>query len=199
MNIKRILPIILVVCFFNCSKKTDCPSYPYYHLEWLPYEKGEGITFTSNGSSQTYVFNDVFQTMQYTIGRNEACNCEAFAHAYSAVDSTGNIQLRCSSEKQSIRYNFAFEFQHYGMLANYYVPRNIDRFTFSIKNDGTIENATMLNDVTIGGKTFDNVLVVEIDTVFVNTTDIYKLYLVKGNGVVRYDYKSGKSYTLANW
>jgi len=84
------------------------------------------------------------------------------------------------------------------MLANYYVPRNIDRFTFSIKNDGTFENATLLNNVAIGGKTFDNVLVVEIDTIFVNTTDIYKLYLVKGNGVVRYDYRSGQSFVIAD-
>lgn len=195
---KKLLPFAIIICFFSCNKVTECPSYPYDYLEWLPYEDGTHTTFTSRGAQQTYVFDDVFQTKQYTIGRTEACNCEAFAHAYSAVDSTSNIQLRCSSEKQKIRYNFAFEFQHYGMLANYYVPRNIDRFTFSIKNDGTIENAKLLDDVAIGNQRLDNVLVVEIDTIFIGTTSIYKLYLVKGKGVVRYDYRSGDSFVLAD-
>lgn len=196
--IKRLLPAALVLCFVGCHKVTDCPSYPNDNLEWLPYSNHEEATFTSGGARQTYVFDDVFQTKQYTIGRTEACNCEAFAHAYSAVDSTGNIQLRCSSEKQKIRYNFAFEFQHYGMLANYYVPLNIDRFTFSIKNDGTIENAKWNENVTIGGHTYDNVIVVEIDTIFVNTASIYKLYLAKGFGVVRYDNRQGQSFIISD-
>ncbi|MBO7496922.1 MAG: hypothetical protein J6T98_10240 [Salinivirgaceae bacterium] len=196
--IKKLLPAVLVLCFIGCHKVTECPSYSEDHLEWLPYDNGGQTTFSSGGSSQTYVFDDVFMTKQYTIGRTEACNCEAFAHAYSAVDSTGNIQLRCSSEKQKIRYKFAFEFQHYGMMANYYVPRNIDRFTFSIKNDGTVENATWKESEMIGGRMFDNVIVVEIDTIFVNTTSIYKLYLAKGYGVVRYDYRSGQSFVITD-
>lgn len=198
MKIKGLLSIAIAVVFFSCNKVTECPSYPYDYLEWLPYDNGGQATFKSGSASQTYVFNDVFQTKQYTIGRNEACNCEAFAHAYSAVDSTGNIQLRCSSEKQTIRYNFAFEFQHYGTHANYYVPRNIDRFTFSIKNDGTIENATRHDSVMIGNQRYDNVLVIEIDTIFVSETQIYKLYLAKGYGVVRYDYRSHESFVLTD-
>ena len=196
--IKKLLPVALVLLFVGCHKVTECPAYPDGHLEWLPYNRGGEATFTSNGASQTYKFDDVFATQHYSIGRTEACNCEAFAHAYSAVDSTGNIQLRCSSEKQKIRYNFAFEFQHYGMLANYYVPRNIDRFAFSIKNDGTIENATWSDSETIGGHQYNDVIIVEIDTIFVNTTSIYKLYLAKGFGVVRYDFHSGQSFVIAD-
>lgn len=195
---RKLLPLVFAVCFFSCNKVTDCPPYPYNYLEWLPYDNGGHVTFRSEKASQTYMFDDVFQTKQYTIGRNEACNCEAFAHANSSIDSTGNIQLRCTSEKQTIRFNFAFEFQHYGMLANYYVPRNIDRFAFSIKNDGTIENATLRDSVMIGGRRFDNVIIVEIDTIFVSTAQIYKLYLAKEHGVVRYDYRSGESFVLAD-
>ena len=195
--IKKLLPAALVLCFIGCHKVTECPSYPNDYREWLPYEANSQASFVSDGAQQAYVFDDVFQTQHYTIGRTEACNCEAFAHAYSAVDSTGNIQLRCSSEKQKIRYNFAFEFQHYGMLANYYVPRNIDRFTFSIKNDGTIEHAKLLESETIGGREYSNVIVVEIDTIFVSATQIYKLYLAKGYGVVRYDFRSGESFIAA--
>ena len=195
---KRLLPLALIVCFFSCNKVTECPSYPYDYLEWLPYNNGAQTTFTSKGAQQTYVFDDVFQTKQYTIGNTEACNCEAFAHANSAVDSTSNIQLRCSSEKQTIRFKFAYEFQHYGMLSNYYVPRSIDRFTFSIKKDGTVENAIKCDSVMIGGRRFDNVIIAEIDTLLINTTSIYKLYLAKGYGVIRYDYRSGQSFIVAD-
>lgn len=195
---RRLLLLALGVCLFSCNKITDCPPYPNNYLGWLPYDNGGRVTFKSKNASQTYLFDDVFQTKQYTIGRNEACNCEAFAHANSSIDSVGNIQLRCSSEKQSIRFNFAFEFQHYGMLANYYVPLNIDRFTFSIKNDGTIEDASLQDEVMIGGRRFDNVIVVEIDTIFVSTSQIYKLYLAKDHGVVQYDYRSGESFVLVD-
>ena len=107
-----------------------------------------------------------------------------------------NLQLLCSAEKQRIRYKFVFEFQHYGKMSSYYVPVAVDRFIFSIRNNGEFEGASLRNNVAIGGQRLDSVLVIENDTVVLDKADIYRIYLVHGKGVVRYDRRSGKDYTL---
>ena len=201
--IKRLLSAALIVCFFSCSKTTDCPSYPGDLLEWLPYGTDEKITFRSGQQEQTFIFSDVFSTKRFTTGRTEACNCDAFAHTNSSVDSVGNIQMLCSSEKKKVRFEFMYEFQHYGKHSSYYVPLNIDRFMFSIKNDGTVEgtnsiDAALRDSVMIDSKLFNNVIVVEIDTIVDTKAEIFRLYLVKGRGVAKYEYKSGKAFTLTD-
>lgn len=193
---KRVLLAALTLCFVCCNRQTDCPPFPEDCREWLPYHKGDEATFGAGTAQQTFLFNDVFATQQYTIGTTEACECEAFARANSAVDSVANLQLLCSAEKQKIRYKFVFEFQHYGKMSSYYVPVAVDRFIFSINNNGLYEGATLRDDVTIGGQRFDKVLVVENDTVVLDKADIYRIYLVQGKGVVRYDRRSGKNYIL---
>ncbi len=192
----RLLLAALALSLVCCNRQTDCPSFPEEYREWLPYNQNEQVEFKAGSARQTFLFNDVFITRQYTIGNTEACNCEAFAHANSAVDSVGNRQLLCSAEKQKNRYKFVFEFQHYGTHSSYYVPLALDRFIFSIRNDGNYEGASFHNSIMIGDQQFDNVLVVENDTLAFNKADIYRIYIEKGRGVVRYDRRSGKNYTL---
>lgn len=192
----RLLLVALALCLVCCDRQTDCPPFPEVCREWLPYHEGDEATFGAGTARQTFTFNDVFATQQYTIGTTEACDCEAFAHANSAIDSVANLQFLCSSEKQRIRYKFVFEFQHYGKMSSYYVPVAVDRFIFSIRNNGDFEGATLRNDVTIGGQRLDSVLVIENDTVVLEKADIYKIYLAPGKGLVRYDCRSGNNFTL---
>lgn len=74
---------------------------------------------------------------------------------------------------------------------------------FSIKNDGTVEgtnsiDAASRDSVMIDNKLFNNVIVVEIDTIIDTKAEIFRLYLVKGRGVAKYEYKSGKAFTLTD-
>lgn len=192
----RLFLAALALCLVCCNRQTDCPPFPDVCRNWLPYHEGDEATFGAGSARQTFTFNDVFATQQYTIGTTEACNCEASAHANSAIDSVANLQLLCSAVKERIRYKFVFEFQHYGKMSSYYVPVAIDRFIFSIRNNGDFEGATIRNNVTIGSQRLDSVLVIENDTVALNKADIYRIYLVHGKGVVRYDRRSGNNYTL---
>ena len=196
--IRLLLPAALALCFVCCDRQTDCPSFPEDFREWMPYYNNEQAVFGAGTERQTFTFNDVFATPQYTISSTEACDCDASAHAYSTVDSVNNLQLLCSAEKQKIRHKFVFEFQHYGMLSSYYVPVAVDRFIFSFNNNGSLEGSSLCDSVMIGGQRFDNVLVVENDLRIHEKADIYKIYLVKGKGIVRYDRRSGQNFTLTD-
>lgn len=194
---KRFLLISVAVALFaSCTRNTDCPAFPATQRAWLPYHTDEQVFFLTQGSSQMFVFNDVFFTRSYTIGSTEACDCEAQAYCKSKIDTVNCIQLSCSAQKQNLRTEFEFKFQHYGYRSNYFVPVNLDNFLFSIKNDGTIENATPVDSMEVNNVWYRDVLMIEIDTVAYRSSEIYKLFIAKDKGVVRYDYKSGKSYVL---
>lgn len=194
---RRLLLIPVVVCLLaSCTRSTDCPAFPAKHRSWLPYTRDEQAFFITPGASQMFEFDDVFYTREYTIGTSEACDCDASAYCKSKIDTANCIQLSCLAKKQTIRTEFEYKFQHFGYRSNYFVPVNIDDFLFSIKNDGTIENATPVDSMEVNNKIYRDVLMVEIDTIGFRSSEIYKIFIAKNTGLIRYDYKSGKSYEL---
>lgn len=193
---KLYLPIILILMFSACNKETDCPSFPSAHLQWLPYKTGEQVIFVGPKGSQMFTITEAGHTRAYTIGNSEACDCEADAHSTSAIDSTSNIQLTCSAIKLNLRTTFEYKFSHYKYLSSYYVPLNIDNFQFSINKSGALENASEVGQITVGGQKYEDVIMVEIDTVGNRAAEIFRIYLAPGKGIVQYDYKSGESFGL---
>lgn len=193
---KRYLPIVLILMFWSCNKETECPAFSSTHLQWLPYKTGEQVIFVGSKGSQMFTSTDVGHTRAYTIGNTEACDCEADAHCNSAIDSTSNIQLTCSAIKLNLRTTFEYKFSHYEHLSSYYVPLKIDNFQFSINNNGALENATEAGKITVGGQTYEDVIMVEIDTIGNRAAEIFRIYLAPGKGIVQYDYKSGENFGL---
>lgn len=193
---KRYFFILLPIIFLSCSKNTECPSFPASHRAWFPYKTNEQVVFISSSASQMFVFTDNYYTRAYTMASTEACDCESEAYSRTSIDSVNNIKLSCSARKQTIRTQFEFEFQHFGYQNNYYVPVNVDKFQFSIKNDGTIENATPIDSMVVENNLFTDILMVETDTISKRTTEIYKIYIAKNEGIIKYEYKSGSVFYL---
>ena len=196
MKISTILPFALVLIAAACTKRTDCPSYPSARLVWIPYAEGEQRTFECGNATQTFVFNDVYSTSHYTINTNESTLCECKAYSNSDIDSVNNIQIRCSSQNLKLRTHYMIEFYYYGTLSNYYVPLGLDFFEFDIMKEGAPVGAEHFNELQIGGKTYNDVLRVEIDTISNIKTKIYCIYLAAGTGLVQYDYKTGETFGL---
>lgn len=196
MRIRMILPLAIALLAAACTKRTDCPSFPLARKAWIPYEAGDQRTFDKTGASQTFVFNDVYTTKFYTINTNESSICECKTHSFSDIDSVNNIQVRLSAENMKLRTHYSVQFYHYGWLSNYYVTLGIDYFDFDIMKNGEPVGAEFFDQLQIGGKSYDNVLRIEVDTISNRNADIYCIYLASDIGLVQYDYKTGESFGL---
>lgn len=193
---KTLLILIFFALLIACSNETKCPQFPTQLQKWMPYANNEKAMFISSKEIQTFEFNNVYATPYYTIGGNEACNCEAIAYCNSNVDSVNNIQLTCSADKKAARTEFEYKFHHYAYKGAYYVPTTIDNFAFAIKKDGTLEYANAIDTLVVNKNTYTDVIAVEIDTVSKRSTLIYKVYIANGFGIVKYESKDGISYEL---
>jgi len=192
---RRILCILTVIALFsNCSNETNCSGFPENRIIWLPYNSDETATFSCSNSKQTFVFSDVYNTMPYTVHSNESRDCECIAHCYSDIDSVNNIQLKCDAEKLKLRTVYRIQFQHYGQQSSYYVPTHIDFFEFGIKTNDEAEGVETIAEMQINGQTYNDVLKIETDTFTNHSAKIYKVYMAPECGIIRYDYREGKSF-----
>ncbi len=178
-----------------CSGKTDCPAFPQKSLQWLPYSNGQQVLFCGS-HQQTFSFSNVYFTSAYTIDVNEACDCEAVAYCITDIDSVRNLQLDLEGERHKTRVDFDFNIMHYGNRNGVYFPMSFDNFSFSLKDDGTITGATPVGSLEVGGTIFDDVIMVEIDTITNRSAAVYRIYLAPNTGIIRYQYKDGSSFNL---
>lgn len=196
---KKILYLTIVTILFStCSNDKDCSGFPEKRKVWFPYYKGELVNFSSGNASQTFAFNDVYSTLPYTIYGNESLDCECMIRCYSDIDSVNNIQMKCDAEKLKLRTEYKIQFQHFGWQSKYYVPTQIDFFEFDIKTDDEIEGAEIIDELELNNQIYNDVLKIEIDTISNKKTEIYKVYLAPECGIIRYDYRNGKSFKITN-
>ena len=186
--IKKLLTAALVaILFASCNKETHCPAFPYDLEAWISYYEGEEVEFTGPRSSQSFTIVESNSSKFYTVGRTEACECESSARSKTNIDSTNNIQLICYANKLNRRTDFEFKFQHYGYYNwVFYFPEKYDSFRFCIKDNGGIESATYADGVKVGGKTYDHVIVAELDTATMPGTIVYKIYIAQNEGIIKY-------------
>jgi len=185
--IKKILPAALVILFIGCTKETHCPPFPYELESWISLYQGEEVTFTGPHSSQSFSIVEQSSSKFYTVGRTEACECESSSRSKTNVDSTNNIQLICYANKLNRRTDFEYKFQHYGYYNGvFYYPERYDSFRFCIKENGDIESATYTDGVKVNGKTYNHVILAELDTASMPGTTIYRIYIAQNEGIIKY-------------
>lgn len=184
--IKKLLPVVLAILFVSCDKETHCPPFPAEMEAWISYYQGEQIKFSGAGQ-QSFTFSEANYSKFYTVGRTEACECESSAFCKTNIDSTNNIQMLCYANKLKNRTDFEFKFQHFGYYkGTFYYPERYDSFRFCMKDNGDIDSATLTDGVVVGGKTYDHVLVADLDTISMPGTTIYRIYIAQNVGIIKY-------------
>lgn len=185
--IKKLLPVLLAIVFVGCQKETHCPGFPSVMQAWISYYQGEEVKFSGPSSEQRFTIVESQASKFYTVGQTEACECEASSHSKTNVDSTNNIQLLCYANKLQKRTDFEFKFQHYGYYkGTFYYPERYDSFRFCIKENGSIDSATLMDNVEVDGKTYDHVIVADLDTASMPGTIIYRIYIAQNEGIIKY-------------
>ncbi len=189
--IKKLLPAALVILFIGCSKETHCPAFPYDMEAWISYYEGEEVKFTGPHSSQSFNIIESNSSKYYTVGRTEACECESSARSKTNIDSTNNIQLVCYANKLNNRTDFEFKFQHFGYYhGTFYFAEKYDSFRFCLKSNGGIESASFTDNVTVGGKNYNHVIVAELDTHSMPGTIIHRIYIAQNEGIIKYCHRT---------
>ena len=170
-----------------CSKKVDCPAYKDDLLDaWFPY--------TDN---QTLIFRSTLNEVDTAVLKN--------TQTTEAYQETGSFEraVICTASKtfESVERDTAGSFKFYLELstgdgrheAQLYVQRTdiiVANFSETALPQVTLNNrpaaSQSLQNFTLVNRNFANVVESKVDTSGGKISGIYKLYSVKGEGIVGY-------------
>lgn len=177
---KTIGYLIFAFIIIGCANK-DCPGYPEELLKWMPYSKGENLIFISGVDSLKLKVSETFRSSPHSaqsIYFNKYCRIEASITILNDSESQIISQRSIYSEDTG-QATFDLDLFNFTSYA-----------TFQIKN-GVITTglgqlpATLLNSYNNGFKDYDNVLVIDVDTLNYRLSSVYQIYIAESIGVIQ--------------
>lgn len=186
--------VVISMLYYSCSicscKKVTCPSYEDTHLnQWLQSFSSGQFLFHSSGTSL-----DTFNIGPFQ-GSAEHEATKGCIDASKGCDA----QLFVTSAERTATNNPKFSVSYYSITPwDNNTTKNIDiRFrdfhiqATDIADTGFVFHSaeifsTYQSSISIGGKNYSQVQVLQTDT-SIKGPDVYKLYFVKGMGVLAYE------------
>ena len=177
---------ILVVLIFNSCKK-ECPPFNRELLCWLPYAINDTLIFANNQNDTiSFVVNEkniYDDNTKYR--RNNKCQCgsEANFNAFSLKNSEDFIRQNILySNVKDIYFNISLYFNNKG--------GEFSLFTMDI-------NDIMLNSIVIDNCQYNNVIIIENDTIkYPTISDYWKIVISRDIGLVKIYARENKIWTL---
>ena len=175
---------------FSFCSKTKCPAFSdAYFDKWFPYTQGQSIYFTSSLSRKDTIA--ITHTNKSAAGStySGSSSCGMDASIYSnAPNPSSNAKLSITLSKYASGKTLNI------YLYNFYVSGN-DLTDQGVQLANTTTKAQYYPSLTINGRTYSNVEVIEKDTSSSKQVGIYKLWLAQQNGLVAYEHYP----TLEQW
>jgi hypothetical protein len=178
----------------ECSKKIDCPGYKDDNLDaWFPYSDNQQLIFKNDlNEVDTFTLKNTFTTEPYqeTSSWERSVTCSAqklFTTVEKDSTSAAKLSLSLNALENSSSANF--------FLRRTSIEINgIENTASSQVSINTRPVSTQaLPSITIGNRTFPNVIVAKRDTAKIN--GIYIFYYRKGEGLVGFsEYPSLKTW-----
>lgn len=183
-TIKFIL-ISATIIFSSCVKK--CPPFNRELLCWLPQNVNDTLKFIDNQNdtlifkiNEKIIFDD---DSKYRKNNKYQCCSEANFNAISLHDSNSNI-----SEK--IIYSNTKE-----IFFNILIKVNEKRGVFSLLAKDA--NMNSINSINIDNHTYNDVIIIENDTIeFPTISDYWKIIISKNIGLIKIYERGNKTWTL---
>jgi hypothetical protein len=184
---KTIGYLALVFLIIGC-KEYECPAYPEEFLTWMPYNKGENLYFISGIDSLKLKVSETYRSGPHTSQTQffkEFCRIEA------------RVAILNESGSQIISQNSFYndEAGHVTYDLNLF---NFTSFaTFQIKN-GIITTGygqlptNLLNEYSNGLNNYNNVLILNIDTLNYNLSSVYQIYIAESIGIIQMNERKTK-------
>lgn len=172
---------------------------------WIPYRGSESLSFTGPGAA----------SMVFTVGKREQITLEENTSAKESCEyyttQTESVSLQSDNGeinfKIEIKAKDTYETKYEPFLnitshpnqmemVNYFIfPAGLDKMC-----ESTNENLTCLQTLSIGGKTYNQVLKLENKVYYMNgTTEMVKtVYYSKENGLIQFELDNGDVWVLKN-
>ena len=125
--------------------------------------------------------------------------------------STCSNQDDCSHANTFAQLNFGFSHHIYGDKPNHFIvthynqycPNGYEPITLYINSSYGLKlsNYTPQNNITINGKTYNNVYIMATDTIPftpLNPCTIWRFYYTKNDGILEYDWSQGVQWVKIN-
>jgi len=190
---KSIIAVLLIVPIFllySCRGK-NCPGFDTKFVGWVPYDKGDVLTFRSGTDEITFEIDSVFITKPYYHEFELEGGCYAeysfsskkniYPFLYGQCGSAGNCAI-------SITYNIKFQDG----------SRSYTYFAFPWKkgcnNYSYLKYIKDTVDYEINNQTLHNVLLMEC--LKESSSDDSNMYIHNGKGLVGFIDRNGKEYKL---
>lgn len=171
--------------FIACSKDPHWAYFTSDDLDWMPYDtaivQGQFIDESGNTYDLRLVHRDI---VHENIGDASRAIYNNRGTAQLVIDTT---VLSINLEKRPYR----------GMFTGWDAQLTCE----VVVNDIFISNACgdfqyFVDSVTIGSSVFQDVLVKEMDTVWSQAPQCWRIYYQKGNGLLRADFRNGHYYEI---
>lgn len=188
---------VLLLSCGDCSRKIDCPGYKDDTLDrWFPYRNNQQVIFVNGtGEADTATLKNTETTAPYQ-ARSGAfgppLHCQA-SKVFQSAETDTNKRYRFSLTLQTTAGERSANFSIHGDVFLLSSAKS-DEHWWASTNQRTM-TVQLQPLITLGNRSFTNVMEATGDTVSIKIPGIYKVYFQQGEGLVGYSYYP----TLQTW
>jgi hypothetical protein len=176
-----VLFILIDGLYSFCSKpKTvNCPAFDDTNFDsWFPYQSPQKLYFSSSRNKHdTITIGSVTKSPSH---QGTAGSCDMNAQITSQEGGTTTNKLYINYTKFSGTNNLNL------VLYDFQINGSLTETSYTPPSFGT-EKSELLTNAVINGKTFANVVQIQLDTTIMKQQSIYKIWLSKQTGLVGYE------------
>lgn len=184
MKTSTLIFLLLAIFFINSCRNIECPCFDKSQLTWMPYEVGDRLIYV-NQQNDSLIFTVKSKHLSETYKEKKRFEDDCISNAVFHLSDTERSQ-----------YYFNIDNNEAGTSITCKISLQISDNVFSSGIASSYIEGK-LDTMTINGKFYNEVLVIERDTV-TYSENIWKIIIANNYGIIRFfDRKTGYVWTLS--
>lgn len=200
--LKFVIIILLFKLFISSCIRQSCNGFPEYLESWIPYKSNQIIIFKNQLNDS---INLNISSINVTSPYKESERCKCVCSASKSFKTSFNIKLNSYLKIEFLTTNnndtncvitgtLSSGILRCG-LNEYKREYTVDLFN-TVTNEYKDSILSIVDNISIDGKVYSNVIYIFTDTISNKTTNIWKIGFAKGIGVVQIYDCSGVIWSL---
>lgn len=196
VEFRTIIIFLIIIVFASCVGETNCPGYSREYLNWIPYSRGEYMSFSNGKDTATFIIDEVSYSEPYSFKNTCKCACEANAYFSTQISTDININIRGESFYiTTSELDYCYKLTTHEPIEGRYVAMSADDFYFSKESPGTSNEH--ISTFTVNNMEFQNVVEIELDTINDNSLNyryptIWKVHIADSIGLIQFEFFENK-------
>jgi hypothetical protein len=190
----KIVYLTIALLISSCTYKVDCPGYPKKYLDWMPYIQGEKISFTDGIDTLQLRVGEIDIRDPYTMKRlkfEKGTECDSYAYCSITGDSLPSISINSDGYDFGADFKIDFQFNSGAEVLQFQDNNGESFLTY-----WPYQHNEILNNYDNGCKVFNDVIMIESDTVSIDIR-IYQVFISRKVGIIQFkDRLNHKTWSL---